>query len=383
MKTTIVKAIRQVMKAEGKPMTPREIYYHVVQEGLYDFGAKDPVSVVGSQIRKHCLGKDAKSYSDSKFFQGVGNNRYQLLPDPIYEPRTARIDEDNVQPPSEQQTAPDQRSDNGGAQDGGSAKRTIILAIKEVMQSHGKPMTVQQVYDAIVSRSLYSFKANQPVHVVRSQIRRHCFDLDFPSAADLKHFECRGKHRYYVLPRPVKQKSKLSKVGANTDVEKIAEKQTQVESRDKPSRDKVFICYSHKDSKLLQRLHVHLKPLEKRGHIDWWDDTRIRPGAKWRDEIKRAIERTRVAVMLISADFLASEFIIDNELPPLLQAAASEGVMILPVIISPSRFEKTEGIHQFQAINPPSKPLKALDTNKREEIFVQVADAIDAAFYTE
>jgi hypothetical protein len=86
--------------------------------------------------------------------------------------------------------------------------------------------------------------------------------------------------------------------------------------------------------------------------------------------------------MLISADFLASEFIIDNELPPLLQAAASEGVMILPVIISPCRFEKTEGIHQFQAVNTPSKPLTALDKTKREEIFVKVADAVEAALYT-
>jgi hypothetical protein len=383
VKGTIVDAIRQIMKAEGKPMTPREIYHRVVQEGLYDFKAQTPVAVVGSQIRKHCVGKDAKSYHDSKFFQPAGTGRYQLLPEPIYRSQAARVEDDNVEPAVEQLTVLEKQPSNEGAQESGLPKRTIILAIKEVMQSHGKPMTAQQVYDAIVSRNLYSFKASQPVHVVRSQIRRHCLDIDFPSASDLKHFERRGEHKYYVLPSPVKQKSKLSKVGANTDVEKTAEKHSPAKSKDKPSRDKVFICYSHNDSKLLQRLHVHLKPLEKRGHIDWWDDTRIRPGAKWRDEIRRAIERTRVAVMLISADFLASEFIINNELPPLLQAAASEGVMILPVIVSPSRFEKTEGIHQFQAINPPSKPLKALDTNKREEIFVQIADAIDAAFYTE
>lgn len=371
------------MKAEGKPMTPREIYYHIVQESLYNFGAKDPVSVVGGQIRKHCIGKDAKSYYESKFFQAVGKGRYQLLPDPIYRSGITPIEEDNIQPPLERQTSLSQQSENGNTQETEPTKKTIILAIKEVMQSHGKPMTVQQVYDDIVTWNLYSFKALQPLHVVRSQIRRHCINLDFPSAADLKHFERRGKYKYYVLPNPVRQNSKLSKVGANTDVEKIAEKQTQDVKKDRPLRNKVFICYSHKDSKLLQRLHVHLMPLEKHLIIDWWDDTRIRPGAKWRDEIKRAIERTRVAVLLISADFLASEFIMENELPPLLQAAASEGVMILPVVVGHSRFEKFEVIGQFQAINPPNKPLKALNTNKREEIFVQVTDAIAAAFYTE
>jgi len=383
VKVTIVDAIRQVMKAEGKPMTPREIYHRIVQEGLYDFGAKAPIAVVGSQIRKHCLGKDAPSYYESKFFKAVGKDRYEFLRDPIDKSAAARTEEDTSHPPSEGQAAPAQRSDNGDAQEGAPAKWTIILAIKEVMQSHGKPMTVQQVYDAIVSRNLYSFKASQPVHVVRSQIRRHCFDVDFPSASDLKHFERRGKHRYYVLPKAVKQKSKLSRVGANTDVEKVAEKQAQVESVDKPSRDKVFICYSHKDSKWLQRLHVHLRPIEKPGMIDRWDDTRIRPGAKWRDEIKEAIERTRVAIMLISADFLASEFIMDNELPPLLQAAESEGVMILPVIISPCRFKKTEGIHQYQAINSPETTIVGLSIKKREELFLNVADAIEAAFYLE
>jgi len=371
------------MKTEGEPMTPRELYYRIVQEGLYDFEAKDPISVVGSQIRKHCLGKDAKSYYESKFFKAVGENRFQLLPGPINESPTEYIEEDNVEPPSEDQAAPDQRSDKSDPQESGPAKKTIILAIKEVMLSHGKPMTVQQVYDAIVSRDLYSFKASQPVHVVRSQIRRHCFDVDFPSAVDLKHFENRGKHKYYVLPKPVKQKSKLSKVGANTDVEKIAEKQAHIESADKTSRDKVFICYSRKDSKWLQRLHVHLKPLEKPGMIDRWDDTRIKPGAKWRNEIKEAIERTRVAIMLISADFLASEFIMDNELPPLLQAAESDGVMILPVIISPCRFKKTEGIHQYQAMNSPETPVIGLSIKKREELFLHVADAIEAAFYHE
>ncbi|HZH31875.1 MAG TPA: TIR domain-containing protein [Pyrinomonadaceae bacterium] len=382
MKTTIVEVIRQVMKAEEKPLTPREIYYHIMQQGLYDFKAKDPISVVGSQIRKHCAGKDAKSYYGSKFFQAVGKDKFQLLPEPIYQPRTVHIDrKEDVQPFLEQKNTLKQQNGNSATQESGVAKRTIILAIKEVMQSHRKPMTVQQVYDAIVSLNLYSFKASQPVHVVRSQIRRHTFGLDFPSAVDLKHFELRGKDKYYVLPKPVKQKSKSSQMGVNTDVENIAERQAQSASTEKRPRDKVFICYSHKDSKWLQRLHIHLKPLEKPGLIDRWDDTRISPGAKWRDEIKKAIERTRVAVMLISADFLASEFIIDNELPPLLQAAMSEGVMILPVIISPCRFEKTEGICQFQAVNSPSKPLTALDKTKREEIYVKVADAIEAALY--
>lgn len=380
MKNTIVDAIRQVMKAEAKPMTAREVYYHTVQEGLYDFKAKEPIHVVASQIRKHCIGKDAKSYAASKFFEAAGKGRYQLLSDPIHRTEGNIATTADVESTPEQPAFKDQNG-SGHTQEIRSAKSTIIHAIREVMLSDGKPMKVQQVYEAIVRGNLYRFKASQPVHVVRSQIRRHCFGLDFPTAADLKHFEMRGQNKYYVLPKPVRQKSKLSRVGTNVDVDTAGEKEGRIETTNTESRDQVFISYSHKDVKPLQRLQIHLRPLEKLGIINMWDDTRIRPGAKWRSEIENAIKRARVAVLLIRADFLASEFIIDNELAPLLQAAASEGAMILPVIISPCRFEKTEGIRQFQTVNPPSKPLSAMNRTKREEVFVKVADAIEAVLY--
>ncbi len=140
---------------------------------------------------------------------------------------------------------------------------------------------------------------------------------------------------------------------------------------------KIFISYSHKDTEWLERLQVHLKPLEREGLIDRWDDTRIKPGKKWREEIEKALASTKIAVLLISADFLASDFITNNELPPLLKAAEAEGTAILSVILSPCRFTRTPELAQFQTVNRPDKPLTGLSKNEQETVFDQVAQAIE------
>lgn len=139
---------------------------------------------------------------------------------------------------------------------------------------------------------------------------------------------------------------------------------------------KVFISYSHQDMDWLTRLRVHLKPLERDHEIDVWEDTKIKPGSNWRTEIEAAITSARVAVLLVSADFLASDFISANELPPLLKAAEKSGTAILPVILGPSWFEKTEDLSKFQTVNSPSRPLISLSRSEQESIFVKVAETV-------
>lgn len=141
----------------------------------------------------------------------------------------------------------------------------------------------------------------------------------------------------------------------------------------------VFISYSHSDSRWLKRLQVHLKPLERQGTIERWDDTKIQAGTKWRHEIERALRSTKVAVLLISADFIASDFIEQNELPPLLKAAEDKGTVILPVIVSPCMFEETKSLSQFHAVNPPSQPLSSMRKNRQEETLVKVSREIRTA----
>lgn len=138
----------------------------------------------------------------------------------------------------------------------------------------------------------------------------------------------------------------------------------------------VFVSYAHADRRWLDRLTVHLKPLRDLCKLEPWDDTRIRPGSNWRTEIQAAIERASVAVILISADFLASDFIRTDELPPLLSAAESDGAVILPVIVSPCLFLRVPHLAQFQSINDPARPLVSVGTGEQEDALLRVAEAI-------
>jgi hypothetical protein len=144
-------------------------------------------------------------------------------------------------------------------------------------------------------------------------------------------------------------------------------------------RVKVFVSYSHCDESWLLRLRVHLRPLERVYALDIWDDSKVVAGSRWHDEIDKAIQSAKVAVLIISADFLATDFIINNELPPLLDAARNDGAVIMPLIASPSRFNSTKSISQFQAVNDPSKPLISLPKAEQEHILVKMSEDIERA----
>lgn len=143
---------------------------------------------------------------------------------------------------------------------------------------------------------------------------------------------------------------------------------------------KIFVSYCRTDTEFLTRILVHLKPLEREGIIELWSDTKIRPGDRWKGEIRKALEAARCAILLVSADFLASDFITRHEIPPLLIAAEERGTRIIPIIVKPSLFSKYDKLAQFQTLNDPGTPVIKMTDVEREELYVKLAETIEADF---
>ncbi|GAB3637470.1 hypothetical protein GCM10027422_30600 [Hymenobacter arcticus] len=135
------------------------------------------------------------------------------------------------------------------------------------------------------------------------------------------------------------------------------------------ARTSVFISYSHADSQWLRLLNTHLKPLTRDQKVEIWSDQKIRKGERWRDRIRKQLAMARVGIFLVSADFLASDFIHAEELPPLLRAAEKEGATLLTVIVRPctGAFQDSP-LSQLQAMNGPHAPLSGMSKTQREQV---------------
>jgi hypothetical protein len=140
----------------------------------------------------------------------------------------------------------------------------------------------------------------------------------------------------------------------------------------------IFISYSHKDAEWLEKLKQFLRPLENKNLIRVWDDTEIRPGAEWLPEIRKALGAARVAVFLVTQDFLNSPFINNEELPALVEAARNQGCLIFWIAVKSSTIADSP-LAKFQGAISPNMPLALMSDGEQDKALLDIYEKMKAA----
>ncbi|MGA2322858.1 MAG: TIR domain-containing protein [Sedimentisphaerales bacterium] len=144
------------------------------------------------------------------------------------------------------------------------------------------------------------------------------------------------------------------------------------------TRNQVFICYSHKDKRWLNDLQTHLKPYVRNRLVTVWSDKKIVPGSKSLPEIEAALASAKVAALLVTPDFLASDFINDKELGPLLKKAKKGKVKIIWILVRACSYKETP-LKDYQAAVNLDKPLANMKKADRDKAWVKICEEIDKA----
>ena len=143
----------------------------------------------------------------------------------------------------------------------------------------------------------------------------------------------------------------------------------------------IFVSYSHEDKGWQKRLCQMLAPYLRDGDIElqlWVDRERIEPSDRWHEEIQDALRTAGVVVVLVSVNFLNSEYITRQELPKIISAAADGKIRLFWLYLSHAPYDATD-LELIQAAHDLSQPLYALARPAQDEILLKVARDIKAA----
>ncbi|HEY6122508.1 MAG TPA: toll/interleukin-1 receptor domain-containing protein, partial [Pyrinomonadaceae bacterium] len=125
-----------------------------------------------------------------------------------------------------------------------------------------------------------------------------------------------------------------------------------------PSRSplRLFYSYSHRDEELRVELEKHLSVLRRQGFISSWSDRRIEAGKEWAGEIDSQLNTADVVLLLVSADFLASDYCYDVEMMRAMERHAGGDARIIPIICRPCDWTSAP-FGKLQALPTEAKPV--------------------------
>jgi hypothetical protein len=160
-------------------------------------------------------------------------------------------------------------------------------------------------------------------------------------------------------------------------IEAIQGQTTQPSKEDKsPKKNqipKLFYSYAHKDELLRDKLAIHLKILERQGKIDVWYDREIGAGEEWEIQIKMHLNTADIILLLISPDFMASDFCYDIEMNRAIERHDAGEAVVIPVILRPTDWAGAP-FGKLQALPKNAKPVT--QWKNEDEALLDIAQGV-------
>jgi internalin A len=138
-------------------------------------------------------------------------------------------------------------------------------------------------------------------------------------------------------------------------------------------RNRCFSVIRIKNEVLRDELETHLKLLQRQGVISTWHDRKILPGSEWNREIDRDLERAKIILLLISADFMASDYCWDTEVQMAMKRHESKEAIVIPVMLRSCDW-KTAPFAKLQGLPRDMKAVTAWED--RDAAWTDVASGI-------
>src|SRR5579862_6268056 len=135
----------------------------------------------------------------------------------------------------------------------------------------------------------------------------------------------------------------------------------------------IFCCYARKDEQLLQTLKAHLMPLQRQGRITIWSDIDIDAGEQWEKEITKHLNTAQIILLLISPDFMMSEYSYNNEMKRAMERHEKGEAKVVPIILRPVIWQGAP-FGMLQAL--PAKGKAITTWQNVDAAFVSVAEGI-------
>ena len=138
---------------------------------------------------------------------------------------------------------------------------------------------------------------------------------------------------------------------------------------------KVFYSYAHEDKALRDELEKHLMALKRQGLIEQWHDRDISAGKDWKHEIDTYLNSAQIILLLISKNFIHSDYCYGIELSRAIQRGKANEATIIPILLRPCDWEELS-FSEYQVLPKNQQPVTSRYWHNQDEAFREVAKGI-------